>query len=204
MSPMETQTPVPQLERFTVRDVRRGKEGVTDGRAWATYLIFTSEGEMLSSFDSDWLLMVGCEVEVEVLERVYNGKTYRSVRKPPKQVPERTMPIPSPTSAPVPPGGSAQTTLADARDAATLARLDTGVEQLLRKVDGIAAKLGDVAEWMRTLSTHATQRSPRNPEHETDPQDEFDETGTFDPEDPGPEEPSQGIPQRGARNTRAR
>jgi hypothetical protein len=82
MSPAETaQT---RSMTLTVAGVRAVKSGVSStGRAWTRYLITTTAGEKIGTFEGDWQLFVGDTVSVEVTETLIDGRGYLGVGKPP-------------------------------------------------------------------------------------------------------------------------
>jgi hypothetical protein len=182
---MDAQPNPSGVETFTVKDVRKGKDGMTDGRAWSTYLIFTDAGEMLSSFESDWLLMIGETVSVPVTERVVNGKTYRSVRRPPSRSPGPAVrQARSAMQAKRQQAAQTPLTAAAGPDVEAFVRLEASLELLVRKTDSLGAVLGDVAEGTRTITALLQQRLPIPPEDVVD-----EPADAPDPEDPGPPEP---------------
>jgi hypothetical protein len=186
---MDAQPDPSRIETFTVKEVRKGKDGVNDGRAWSTYLIFTDTGEMFSSFEADWLLMLGQTVTVPVTERVVNGKTYRSVKRPPSRSPGPAVRQARSAIQAAHRAQGAQTALAvePAADTVAAARLEATLEQVLKRVDSMAALAGDTAESVRALTVLLQQRLPISPEEQTDEADVPVEEP--DSADPGPPEP---------------
>jgi hypothetical protein len=82
MSPAETAATRPMT--FTVRDVRAVKHGTTaSGRQWTRYLITTSAGEKIGTFEGDWQLFVGDTISTEVMETLIDGRVYLGTGKPP-------------------------------------------------------------------------------------------------------------------------
>jgi hypothetical protein len=175
-----------QTMTFTVADVRKWKDGTTqDGRRWEKYLIRTQNGELIGTFESEWLWLTGMTVTVAVKETVVDGKVYRSVVKPPNPSPGPAVRQARQAIHAAPRAQDTQTALAvaPAVDAVAFARLEASVIQLLHRLDAMAALCGDTAEGVRGIAGLLERRLPPRPE------DDVDEEGEPDLEDPGPTDP---------------
>jgi hypothetical protein len=122
---------------FTIREVRAHSTGETNGRTWTKYLVFTTDGEILGTFEPDWQLFTHDTVSCEVAEKIVNGKPYLSVGKPPSGSP--TSPKSSRARpAPLPP----TQTYFTARDfEEALGPIKAGIMQIMERLDTIAAAL---------------------------------------------------------------
>jgi hypothetical protein len=171
---------------FAVKAVREYDRGTTkDGRDWVKYLVITQDGEVLGSFSPEWTMFVGAQVTVSIKEAVVNGKRYKSVGRPPASVPQgaiarttRMSPPPAPSRATQVPLVAGETQEMKGR----IARIEAGLEQLLKRVDDVAAAQGDIAESTRTITGLLQRRQPSPP-----PDGASEEPGP-DLEDPDPSE----------------
>jgi hypothetical protein len=123
---------------FAVKEVRTHSSGETNGRKWTKYLVFANEGEILGTFDGDWKLFEGDTVSVEVTEKLFGGKPYLSVGRPPGASPA---PGKSKKAAPepLPPVQMPLFTVGKFED--ILTRIDANVLRVMERLDAIAAAL---------------------------------------------------------------
>lgn len=61
-----------------------GKSGVKNGRPWTRYMITDPKGIQYITFENKYIAMVGQEVDLEIKEEIYNGKTYLNIVEPRK------------------------------------------------------------------------------------------------------------------------
>jgi hypothetical protein len=173
--------------RFTVKAVREYDRGVTNGREWVKFLVITQEGEIIGTFFPEWKMFVGPTVTVPIKETMVKDKLYKSVERPPANAQQsaiaRTTRMSPPPAAPK---SVAQAPLLAGETQemqASIARIEAGLEQLLKRVDAVAALQGDTAEGVRGITVLLQHRLPVGPE------DGADEAEEPDREDPGLLEP---------------
>jgi hypothetical protein len=149
---------------FTVKAVREYDRGTTkDGREWIKFLVITTTGEIIGTFMPEWEMFIRSTVTVPIKETMVNGKLYKSVEHPPATQPgaiARTTRMSPPPAAPKP--GTQGLLLASEAQTMqmSIARIEAGLEQLLKRVDDLAAVQGDIAEGTRTITTLLRRRHP--------------------------------------------
>jgi hypothetical protein len=112
---------------FTVREVRAVKSGVSSGGPWTRYLITTTAGEKIGTFEPDWQLLTGDTISTEVKTTIIDGRPYLSVGKPPGAASS-----PSARRTPSPPAATDQDTKA------ALARIERTLADIITRLDAMA------------------------------------------------------------------